>query len=47
MIVPVLKDIVVRGEPESAGNFILSANADIGTKDEEGVEIDLMMVIIM
>ncbi|WJQ83380.1 hypothetical protein [Brevibacillus brevis] len=47
MIIPVLKDIVVRGEPECADDFILSANADIGVgaKDEEGVEYFYFRII--
>ncbi|MGE6228445.1 Imm8 family immunity protein [Paenibacillus chitinolyticus] len=38
MIVPVLKRILFRGEPEIADDFVLAANADIGTADSDGVE---------
>lgn len=38
MIVPVLKRILFRGEPEIADDFVLPANVDIGTADSDGVE---------
>ncbi|UHA75753.1 hypothetical protein KIK04_00700 [Paenibacillus sp. 481] len=38
MIVPVLKRILLRGEPEITDDFVLPASADIGTAESEGVE---------
>jgi len=38
MIIPVLKRILFRGEPEIADDFVLPASADIGTADSDGVE---------
>lgn len=38
MIVPVLKRILLRGEPENKDDFVLAASADIGTKDSQGVD---------
>jgi len=38
LIVPVLKGILLRGEPEVVDDFVLPASADIGTADSEGVE---------
>lgn len=38
MIVPVLKRILLRGEPEDKDDFVLAASADIGTNGSEGVD---------
>lgn len=38
MIVPVLKRILVRGEPDNKDDFVLAASADIGTNDSPGVD---------
>ncbi|MFC5452547.1 Imm8 family immunity protein [Paenibacillus aestuarii] len=38
MIVPVLKRILLRGEPEKYDDFVLPASADIGSDNVEGVD---------
>ncbi|MNW50459.1 hypothetical protein D3C74_279120 [compost metagenome] len=38
MIVPVLKRILLRGEPENKDDFVLAASADIGTNGSQGVD---------
>lgn len=45
MIVPVLKRILFRSEPEIAEDFVLPASADIGTADSEGVEYFYFRII--
>jgi hypothetical protein len=38
MLEPVLKNIVLRGEPENISDFVIGANADIGIDGHDGVE---------
>ena len=45
MIEPVLKKIVLRGEPEDINDFVLGANADIGIDGREGVEYFYFRII--
>ncbi|TXK75444.1 Imm8 family immunity protein [Paenibacillus sp. N3.4] len=38
MIVPILKRVLLRGEPEQEDDFALPASADIGSSNSDGVD---------
>ena len=46
LIVPVLKGILLRGEPEVVDDFVIPASADIGTADSEGVKYSVHKIFI-